>query len=144
MGWEDDHLHEFQISKKRYGRITPDPFGFGDPPVNEEIVHLNGVAKPKAKFRYWYDFGDDWMHEIQIEREVESETGKRNARCIAGEHACPPEDCGGVPGYADMAVILVDPTHEEYGEMREWVGNDFDPMRFDRDRVDRRLSSLKL
>lgn len=144
MGWEDDHLHEFQINKKRYGRMMPDPFGFDDPPVNEDIVHLNGVAKPKAKFTYIYDFGDDWMHEIRIEREVESETGKRNARCIAGEHACPPEDCGGVPGYADMVAILADPAHEEYGEMREWVGDDFDPMQFERERVDRRLSALKL
>lgn len=144
MGWEDDHLHEFQIGKKRYGRMTPEPLGFGDPPVNEDIAHLNGVAKPKAKFIYWYDFGDDWMHEIHIEREVESETGKRNARCIAGEHACPPEDCGGVPGYANMVAILTDPGHEEYGEIRECVGDDFDPLRFDRERVDRRLSALNL
>ena len=144
MGWDDDHLHEFLIGKKHYGRVMPDPMGFGDPPVDENIVHLNGVAKPKVKFRYWYDFGDDWMHEIQIEREVESATGKRNARCIAGEHACPPEDCGGVPGYADMVAILADPAHEEYGEMREWVGDDFDPRHFNLASADRRLSSLKL
>lgn len=144
MGWEDDHLHEFQIGKKRYGRVMSDSFGLDDPPVDEEIVHLNGVAKPKAKFLYQYDFGDDWLHEIRIEREVAAETGKRKARCIAGEHACPPEDCGGVSGYSNMMEILADPAHEEYGEMQEWAGDDFDPHLFDLAKTDRRMSSLKV
>ena len=144
MGWEDGHLHEFVIGRKRYGRTMPDPFGMGDPPVNEDIVRLNGVAKPKAKFVYHYDFGDDWVHEIRIEGEVESESGKRRARCVAGENACPPEDCGGVYGYANLLAILDDPQHEEYGETREWLGDEFDPLPFDLQRVDRRLSSLKV
>src|SRR5438477_1769213 len=98
MGWEDCHLHEFLIGRKRYGPVMADPFGFDDPAVDEDIVHLNGVAKPKAKFIYHYDFGDDWRHEIHIEREVESASSKRQARCLAGENACPPEDCGGPYG----------------------------------------------
>ena len=144
IGWEDDHLHEFQIGKKRYGRVMEEPSVFGDSPVDEDIVHLNGVAKPKAKFSYCYDFGDDWMHEIRIEREVKPATGGRRARCIAGQNACPPEDCGGFPGYADLVEILADPAHEEYGEMREWVGDDFDPNHFVLALADRRLSSLKV
>ena len=144
MGWEDGHLHEFQIGKKRYGRMMPNSLGFDDSPVEEEIVHLNGVAKPRAKFIYQYDFGDDWLHEIHVEREVVSETGKRKARCIAGEHACPPEDCGGANGYVNILEILADTAHEEYGEMREWIGDDFDPHHFDVALTDRRVSSLKV
>jgi hypothetical protein len=144
MGWEDYHLHEFQIGKKRYGGAQADPFGFDDAPINEDTVRLDEVAKPKAKFVYQYDFGDDWLHEIEVERGVEAPTGKRKARCIGGEHACPPEDCGGVPGYADLIGILNDPKHEEHGQMLEWVGADFDPMHFDQKRTDRRLSSLKV
>ncbi len=144
MGWEDDHLHQFVIGRKRYERSMPDPFGTDEPPVDEDIVHLNGVAKPKAKFTYQYDFGDDWMHTIEIEREVESDSVKRKARCMAGEHACPPEDCGGPYGYAGMVEILSDPKHEQYGETVEWLGDEFEPLRFDLALTDRRLSSLKV
>ena len=144
MGWDDEHLHEFQIGKKRYGPMMPISFGFDDSPVDEDIVHLNGIAKPKAKFTYQYDFGDDWLHEIHVEREVVSETARRKARCIAGEQACPPEDCGGANGYVNMLEILADPAQEEYGEMREWMGDDFDPHHFDVALTDRRVSKLKV
>ena len=145
MGWEDDHLHEFVIGRKRYGPMMPNPFGLESAPVDEDIVHLNGVAKPpKAKFEYHYDFGDDWRHEIRIEREIESESGKRQARCIAGENACPPEDSGGPYSYPDLVAILADVQHEEHAEMREWIGEDFDPQQFDLASTDRRLSKLKV
>jgi hypothetical protein len=144
MGWEDGHLHEFVIGGKRYGRRLSDSFGLDAPQVDEDIVRLNEVAKPKAKFVYQYDFGDDWSHEIRIEREVESDAGKRKARCVAGENACPPEDCGGVYGYENMLAILDDPQHEEYDETREWLGGEFDPLEFDLKTVDRSLSSLKV
>jgi hypothetical protein len=144
MGWDDEHLHEFQIGKKRYGPVMSDPFGDDEAIVDEEIVHLNGVAKPRAKFIYQYDFGDDWLHEIHIEREVASATAKRKARCVAGENACPPEDCGGPAGYANMLEVLADPAHEDYDEMREWVADDFDPHRFDVAFTDRRVSKVKV
>lgn len=144
MSWEDCHLHEFVIAGKRYGPMMADPFGFDAPPVDEDIVHLNGVAKPKATFVYHYDFGDDWRHEIRIEREVESASGKRHARCIVGENACPPEDCGGPFGYPNLVAILSDPQHEEHDRMREWIGEDFDPLRFDLALTERRLAKLKV
>jgi len=144
MGWEDCHLHEFLIARKRYGPMMPDPFGLDAPPVNEDIVHLNGVAKPKAKFEYHYDFGDDWRHEIRMEREVESTSVKRQVKCIAGEYACPPEDSGGPHRFPALVAILTDPQHEEHDEMREWIGEDFDPLQFDQESIDRRLSKLKV
>lgn len=144
MGWEDCHLHEFLIGRKRYGPMVADPFGFDDPAVDEVIVHLNGVAKPRAKFIYHYDFGDDWRHEIHIEREVELTSNKRQARCLAGENACPPEDCGGPYGYPNLVAILADPRHDEHDEIREWIGDDFDPLRFDLALINRRLSKCKI
>jgi hypothetical protein len=108
------------------------------------IVRLNGVAKPKAKCVYLYDVGDDWAHEVRVERELESESGKREAICVAGENACPPEDCGGVPGYLDMLDVLADAQHEEYGEMREWLGDDFDSRHFDVDQTNKSLRRLKV
>lgn len=144
MGWENDHLHEFLIGRKRYGPMNPDLFGFGDPPVNEDIVYLNGVLRPNAKFVYHYDFGDDWRHEIHIERAVEPDSIQRQARCIAGENACPPEDCGGPYGYPDLVAILLDPQHEEHSEIQEWIGENFDPQHFDLSSTDRRLSKIKV
>ena len=144
MGWEDCHLHEFMIGRKRYGPLMDDPFSFDEPPVNEDIVHLNGVAKPKAKFDYHYDFGDDWRHEIHIEREVEATPVKRQVRCIAGEYACPPEDSGGPFHYPELMRILSDPQHEEHDRMQEWIGEDFDPLHFDPTSVNRRLSRSKV
>jgi hypothetical protein len=143
MGWEDDHLHEFLIGRKRYGPVIPDKAGFGEPAVNEDIVCLNGVAKPHAKFIYHYDFGDDWRHEIHIEREIEEDLNPRQVRCVAGENACPPEDCGGPYGYFDLIAILRDAQHEEHNAMQEWIGEDFDPKYFDLASIDRRLSKLK-
>lgn len=145
MGWDDGHLHEFVIGRKRYGRLMSEAMDFGDASaVDEGIVHLNGVAKPKAKFVYLYDFGDGWEHEVRIERELESDTSKRQAHCIAGENACPPEDCGGVPGYLDMLEIIADPQHTEYERMSEWLGDDFDPRHFDLDKTNNRVRRLKV
>ena len=144
MPWEDVHLHEFIIGRMHYGTPEPDAMGFGDPPVDEGTVRLNGVAKPKAKFEYLYDFGDGWAHEVRIERELESARGKREAVCVAGENACPPDDCGGVPGYLSMLDILADKRHAEYGATREWLGDDFDPRHFDAEHANKRLRRLKV
>ncbi len=63
-------------------------------------------------------------------------------RCVAGERACPPEDCGGVWGYEDLLEILADPKHEEHEERKEWAGGDFDPDAFDAAAVTRALRRL--
>ena len=52
-------------------------------------------------------------------------------RCIAGRRACPPEDCGGPWGYADILEALADPAHERHTELTEWLGGEFDPDAFD-------------
>ena len=55
--------------------------------------------------------------------------------CIAGARACPPEDCGGIGGYANLLKIIMDLDHKEYEEMIEWAGGDFDPEHFKPDEV---------
>ena len=51
-----------------------------------------------------------------------------------GHGACPPEDCGGPGGYAELLGVLADPAHPEHEQMRGWVGNRLRP--FDRDATD--------
>ncbi len=144
MGWEDEHLHQFEIGKKRYGQVGAERFSIGESPVNEDIVRLNAVAKPKAKFTYSYDFGDSWDHALQIEREIPSDPGVRVASCINGENHCPPEDCGGPYGYARMLEIIADPNNEKHADMKEWLGDGFDPKQFDLRAVSGKLASLKV
>jgi hypothetical protein len=42
-----------------------------------------------------------WRHEIRVEDHREPEPGRSYPVCIAGNHSCPPEECGGPEGYAD-------------------------------------------
>jgi hypothetical protein len=83
-------------------------------------------------FTYEYDFGDGWVHEVEIQA-VELLDEQRNAWpiCLAGANACPPEDVGGLGGYEDFLAAIVDPSHEEHGAMWRWSGGPFDPRGFD-------------
>ena len=62
--------------------------------------------------------------------------------CLAGERACPPDDCGGVWGYADLLEALADPKHPEHEWLTEWAGGPIDPEAFDRDEVNKQLARL--
>ncbi|MFI7124955.1 hypothetical protein ACIBQ1_04635 [Nonomuraea sp. NPDC050153] len=41
---------------------------------------------------------------------------------MAGEGACPPEDCGGTWGYRELGAVLADPRHEEHEHLVRWAG----------------------
>ena len=88
---------------------------------------------------YEYDFGDSWQHEIVLEKTLEPEPQVKYPRCIEGERACPPEDCGGVWGYAEFLEAIADPAHEDHDETLRWVGGKFDPEKFSVDEVNRKL-----
>jgi len=136
MGWEDCHMHEFELVSPTVRIGTPEPGGFGglpgmdDATLPERKTRLADVLAGKRKFRYWYDFGDDWWHTVSIEKRLPADPAAPPAQLLAGECACPPEDCGGPPGYADMMEILAVPDHPEREELRDWLG-DFDPAVFD-------------
>ena len=89
-----------------------------------------------------YDFGDSWEHELLVEKRLPLEAGKRYPVCLTGKRACPPEDCGGIWGYASLLEAIRDPEHPEHEEMLEWVGGEFDPEAFDLDEVNRELQHL--
>lgn len=62
--------------------------------------------------------------------------------CTGGARACPPEDCGGPPGYAGLLEILANPNDDEHASTRQWVGGKFDPERFDAVAVNKKLATL--
>ena len=83
------------------------------------------------------------MHEIEVEKAGFVEKGVQYPRCTGGARACPPEDCGGFPGYMNILEALSDSKHPEREELLEWVGEDFDPEAFNLDAVNRRLQPRK-
>lgn len=80
---------------------------------------------------YIYDFGDYWEHSILLENILEAKDKVQYPICLSGERACPPEDCGSIPGYEDLCEIMKNRKDEEYQEMIEWLGVEYDPEHFD-------------
>lgn len=140
MGWTDIHLHAFRIGNECYG--VPDP-DFPSDTKNERNIRLDSVAQQGDRFFYDYDFGDGWEHEIKVEKILPAETAVHYPRCVDGKRACPPEDCGGPPGYEYLLEALADPEHEEHDSMIEWIGGEFDPEVFDVEKVNQALWRMR-
>jgi len=136
MGWTNSHLHAFEIDEERYG-----PPGLDEESTDLDYskIKLQDVAAEESRFAYEYDFGDGWNHEIVVEKVLGPESGVKYPICLAGKRSCPPEDCGGPHGYAELLDILADPKHEEHEQSKEWVGDHFRPERFDLGRADKRV-----
>lgn len=137
MGWLDYHLHEFDMVNPRTGDKVL--IGMPDDEYPDERDVLPDDKQKIARYftlenrhaQYAYDFGDGWQHRIELEKIVSREENVEYPRCLAGRRACPPEDCGGIGGYANLLEALADPDHEEHEELRTWVGEDYDPEAFD-------------
>jgi Plasmid pRiA4b ORF-3-like protein len=145
MGWENDHLYEFEVGKRRIGEPSRDGGNRREDASHIQLRHV--AARRGARLTYVYDFGDDWQHELIVEKTAcpDAEPGK--AVCIAGERACPPEDCGGIWGYAELLDALDDPANPHLTERVEWlqdVHGSFDPEHFELDAINVWLDHLKL
>lgn len=127
MGWLDYHLHEFTILSP--GGEEAIRIGIPDDECEEEVMpewevpitqHLSG---PGDLARYEYDFGDGWLHDVRLVAVEPMAQGAKYPRCVGGARACPPEDCGGVPGYYSFLEVLANPENEEYADTVEWLKN---------------------
>lgn len=152
MGWEDCHLHSFEMADAGTGRKIV----FSDEHEDEDFMISKEMEVPpdflkhipilrsendaclssyfslsNKKATYEYDFGDGWRHKIILEKILTFEPGIMYPRCLAGKRACPPEDCGGIWGYEELLEIIKNPSCDEYKERLEWLGDDFDPESFD-------------
>lgn len=141
MGWEDYHLHEFELVNPFTGIKTaigmPDEeLGFYKKILagwNQKIADWFSLENRSGN--YTYDFGDSWGHIVKLEKILPRNKNVRYPTCIDGERACPPEDCGGVWGYENFLEAIKNPNHERHEELSEWIGGEFDPEHFDVEEV---------
>lgn len=160
MGWENDHLHQFETpgdgettlkvrrSRRTSRRFVPttDPLGNpfdlmmedADEDTKDEAEAFLGEVAPKVKFHflYIYDMGDNWEHDIVVEKILPAEPDGVYPVCVDGERNHPLEDSGGIWGYTDLLEILSDPTHEEHDERKDWLRAVFGVRRWDAEAFD--------
>ncbi|MGB1285463.1 MAG: plasmid pRiA4b ORF-3 family protein [Aggregatilineales bacterium] len=146
MGWDDAHAHLFQIGEDRYS--APIPF---NPDHLKELNARNTKTtrlselfiEEQATASYIYDFGDQWEHTILVEAILSPDTEYSRPICTDGNRACPPEDVGGLAGYAIFLGAINNPDHKNYEDYVAWIGaSRFDAEAFDIDAANERLKML--
>jgi len=135
MGWLDYHLHAFRMRRPHKQRMIE--IGIPDDEASDHEVMpgwnipiRDYFTEPGQTALYAYDFGDGWKHEVLLEGIVLKEKGVKYPRCMAGERACPPEDCGSIPGYYRVVDILRHPSDDAYQETIDWLkghAKNYDP-----------------
>ena len=141
FGWQDAHLHQFDIGGLRFGDaefMEAERIDHAEPRMFEAAaVKLGDFSFREGEgleFSYVYDFGDHWVHRVRLEEQLVINPAPKKAECIEGARACPPEDVGGPHGYAKFLRILLDPADHERDEQKSlkvWSGGKFHPTTFD-------------
>jgi len=127
MGWLDYHLHVFRIQKRNKRSAVeigiPDEEYVDNVLPGWEVNVSDYLSEPGAFAYYDYDFGDGWGHDVLLEGVLLAEPGERYPKCVGGERACPPEDCGGLGGYHNLIQVLRKRGNREYRETVAWLQN---------------------
>jgi hypothetical protein len=80
---------------------------------SERTEPLSAVLqRDGTKTIYAVDFGDNWEHDILLEKWL------------------PPENGGGIPGYYDLLDAVADSCYPRHEEPRDWIGDEFNPEAF--------------
>jgi hypothetical protein len=142
MGWTNSHLYEFRIGESGWG--LPDPYGDFDGPMDASKAKLDAtlVDAGRKSFTYIYDFGDGWEHKVKLVKVTPSIDALPRIQLVQAIGRCPPEDCGGAPGYERLLEILADPGDAEHEEMLEWAGGPIDPRKANEARIEAALEQL--
>lgn len=136
IGWEGYHLQMFDVGGILFGEPDED----ADYLISEKAATVKHVLpRVGASLRWDYDFGDGWEHDVVVEAIESPVEGKHYPVCLDGVRACPPDDCGGIPGYERLLAALADPGDPEHDELLEWAPDGFDPEVFDLVAANRRL-----
>lgn len=140
FNWYDYQTHSFQFDERRYGN----PLRREEMIIEDDRnVTLRDVdALGVRHFLYRYHFGEGWMVELTVEKEVPAGKGERLPVCLAGERAGPPEACGSTKAYHDMLQALSAEGIDEQQEWRAWLGPEHDPDACDPVKINREIRRL--
>jgi hypothetical protein len=130
MGWCDYHLWEMVIDSKIYGLPMDEDFGSAPRKVADKVRLRDVLTGHTTQIDYIYDFGDSWEHSLVVSEVRAGTPGTGYPRFVAGERDCPPEDCGGIPGFYEMLEARADPKHPEHGDVVVWLDG-YDPEELD-------------
>jgi hypothetical protein len=124
MGFKQYHLWLFKINNEEYG--NPDYDYDFQAWHDDSKLKIKNVAKIQRSFTYLYDFGDGWEFEVEIENSLDADSNEKYPLCLAGENAAPPEDVGGIGGFAEFKKAIANKKHPRHREMRDWfAGTNF-------------------
>jgi hypothetical protein len=141
MGWEHAHLYTFTFRGVEYSPpLDDDMDDFGGDSEDSTKTKLSNIGiEPKDKLEYLYDMGDSWEHIVMVEKVFKATDGIKVPICLEGARNCPPEDCGSFGGYEDIVSAMKNPKSKEAKEFIDWLGEPYDPERFDIDEINRIL-----
>ena len=140
FGWYDYQSHVFFVGAKRYGN----PMNHDGVVIEDDRdATLADVRLPEHdRAAYDYLFAEGWHVDIRLEKTVAAEKGAAYPRCVAGERAGPPEDCGGIEAYKDMLYCLKHPETDLGREWREWLEPGHDPEKCNLGAINKALKRL--
>jgi hypothetical protein len=132
IGWLDYHLWEFTVDDVIYGIPDPDDISWGRKVERASTAKLAKVLGSGVKaFSYVYDMGDNWEHRVIVERIEAIQPDTLYPEFLGGERRCPPEDCGGLPGYYEFLDNIAGPEKGKAGKKKkealDWYGGPYDP-----------------
>jgi hypothetical protein len=94
MGWTDSHLHQFEKEGKSWGVPEWDEFDEFDL-IDESKTQLGNVLRSEGEsMTYQYDFGDDWEHEVVMEKIQRVEGRLAHPICLTGDSSPLPPSFG--------------------------------------------------
>jgi hypothetical protein len=114
--WDDYHLHAFETVCGEFGSPgQDDDWAERQDEATAALAQVAGAER--AKVVYSCDFGDDWRHDIVVEKIIPAEPGVAYPRCTGGRRDAPPEDCGGIWVFNEQFADLGDLS--DVGELNE-------------------------
>jgi hypothetical protein len=146
MGWTNSHCHEFRDLFRTnvvFNNMTH--YQEQDMPqcIDSRSIKIKDYLKENAFMIYVYDMGDYWLHGLFVEKVISPLEGQFYPICIEGAGNCPPEDCGGVGGYFEMAAILKRKKGELYHQYVQWLGEEYNSQAFHLEETNSRLADWK-
>jgi hypothetical protein len=143
MGWLDCHLWEFTANERKYSMIVPNDSDWNERTKDAARTKLSALLSIGVReIGYVYDMGDNWQHRVIVEKLKAAEPGALYPQFLGGERRCPPEDCGGHPGYYDFLDNIANKPNEKRKAALDWYGGPYDPDEIDEQQIITALGSI--